>query len=212
MDLDPTLLTWIFFAGGLLLMLLETLVPGGVAFFLGTGGIIVAGLRVVGLLADPLTATIAWIFLSTGLTVALRPIALRYVGGESSVGITDEDAEAIGETVTVVEPAGEEKTGRIRFRGSEWDARTIDGRLPKGAEAKILYRDNLTWIIEPTDQAALDAEFAEMLGEDPDAADTDSRTAGRNEPSDDRSNDRRDDQRDESSGGLGYDPSARQQN
>ena len=31
MNLDPTLLTWIFFVGGLLLMLLETLVPGGVA-------------------------------------------------------------------------------------------------------------------------------------------------------------------------------------
>jgi membrane protein implicated in regulation of membrane protease activity len=200
MDLDPTLLTWIFFVGGLLLMLLETLVPGGVAFFLGIGGITVAGLRLVGLLADPVTATIAWIFLSTGLTIALRPIALRYVGGDSSVAVTDEDAEAIGEHVLVVEPVTEEKPGRIRFRGSEWDARSIDGPLSKGTQAKILYRDNLTWIIEPTDAAELDAEFAEMLEQE----NLDGVGSDRTGPtsSEDSSSD--------SNGGLGYDPSARQ--
>ena len=199
MELDPTLLTWIFFLGGLGLMLLETLVPGGIAFFLGIGGIAVSGLRLVGLLADPLTATIAWIFLSTGLTIALRPLALRYVGGDSSVGLTNEDAEAIGERVTVVEPVHEEEAGRIRFRGSEWDARSIEGSLPKGANAKILYRDNLTWVIEPTDHADLDAEFADTLGDDLRSGSASDESAGG-----DRSSDR--------SGGLGYDPSARQQN
>ena len=93
MDLDPTLLTWLFFAGGVLLMLLETLVPGGIAFFLGIGGIVIAALRAVGLVIDPVTAFFGWVFLSTALTIVLRPLALRYFGGSASVGLTDEDAE-----------------------------------------------------------------------------------------------------------------------
>ena len=53
MDLDPTFLTWTFVVGGLLLMVLETVVPGGVAGFLGLGGLVIAGLRALGLLVDP---------------------------------------------------------------------------------------------------------------------------------------------------------------
>jgi hypothetical protein len=108
---------------------------------------------------------------------------MRYFGGDISMKMTDEDAEAMGQTVKVIEAAGEEKPGRIRFRGAEWDARTTDGRLPKGAEARLLYRDNLTWIIEPIDYAQLehDVEGGGRVSE---------ASSGR------------------SDGGLGYDPSA----
>ena len=163
MDLDPTLLTWIFFVGGVLLMLLETLVPGGIAFFLGMGGIVIAALRAVGFIIDPVTALLGWVFLSTALTVVLRPLAIRYFGGSASVGLTDEDADAIGQTVTVVQPMDEDTTGRIRFRGATWDARTLDGTLPEGASAKILYRDNLTWIVRAASHDDLDAELAEAV-------------------------------------------------
>jgi membrane protein implicated in regulation of membrane protease activity len=181
--MEPEIITWIFFLGGLLLMLLETVLPGGVAFFLGAGGLAIAALRAIGLLVDPVTAVLTWVFLSTGLTIALRPIAMRYFGGDISMKMTDEDAEAMGQTVKVIEAAGEEKPGRIRFRGAEWDARTTDGRLPKGAEARLLYRDNLTWIIEPIDYAQLehDVEGGGRVSE---------ASSGR------------------SDGGLGYDPSA----
>lgn len=198
MDLDPTLVTWLFVFGGLALMLLETLIPGGVAGFLGLGGLVVAGLRAIGLLADPLTAVITWVFLSTGLTIVLRPLAMRFVQGDISLALTDEDAEAMGQTVTVVEPVDEEEAGRIRFRGATWDARTLEGRLPKGAKAKLLYRDNLTWIIEPADHADLDAELSEAIDADLSSGD-DARDPDRT----DRSSD---------DPGLGYDPSARQPN
>jgi membrane protein implicated in regulation of membrane protease activity len=190
MDLDPTLLTWLFVAGGVLLMLLETVLPGGVAFFLGLGGLVIGALRAVGLVIDPVIAFFGWVFLSTALTIALRPVALRYFGGSASVGLTDEDADAIGQTVTVVQPMDEETTGRIRFRGATWDARPLDGQLPEGATAKILYRDNLTWIVEAADHADLDAELAEAV----EARSADSDAA----PSPDSS----------SSDTLDYDPSA----
>lgn len=192
--LDPTFLTWTFVGGGVLLVLLETAIPGGVAGFLGLGGLVVAGLRAVGLLLDPWTAILTWIFLSVGMTIALRPLAMRFVRGETSLDLTNEDAEAMGQTVEVVEEVGEEQTGRIRHRGAEWDARTVEGRLPEGAEAKLLYRDNLTWIVEPADDSDLDLELSEATdaGLSPD--------------------DVRDDERnDASDADLGYDPSARVQ-
>jgi len=192
--LDPTLLTWTFVVGGLLLMVLETVVPGGVAGFLGLGGLVIAGLRAVGLLMDPWTALITWVFLSVGLTIALRPLAMRFVQGEISLGLTDEDAEAMGQTVTVVQAMDEEETGRIRYRGAEWDARTVEGRLPKGAEAKLLYRDNLTWVVEAADDSDLDLELAEATGADL--------------PQPDASKTRKDDPSDSE---LGYDPSTRVQ-
>jgi membrane protein implicated in regulation of membrane protease activity len=192
MELDPTLMTWAFVVGGLLLMALETVVPGGVAGLLGVGGLVVAGLRAMGLLLDPWTAAITWIFLSVGLTIALRPLVLRYVQGTVSLDLTDEDAEAMGETVAVVEAVGPEEPGRIRFRGATWDARTVEGTLPKGATAKILYRDNLTWIVKAADDSDLDLELSEATGTDL--------------PPMDREDDSTDDAT--NSDGLGYDPSA----
>jgi membrane protein implicated in regulation of membrane protease activity len=192
--LDPTILTWTFVVGGLLLMVLETLIPGGVAGFLGLGGLIIAGLRAVGLLMDPWTALITWVFLSVGLTIALRPLAMRFVQGEISLGLTDEDAEAMGQTVTVVQAVDEEEPGRIRYRGAEWDARTVEGRLPKGAEAKLLYRDNLTWVVEAADDSDLDLELAEATGSELPQKETPE--ARNDDPSD---------------SGLDYDPSARVQ-
>jgi Membrane protein implicated in regulation of membrane protease activity len=196
MDLDPTLLTWAFVGGGVALMLIEMVVPGGIAFFLGAGGLVVGGVRALGLLTDPVTALVTWVFLSTGLTIALRPLMLRFVQGDISLAMTDEDAEAMGQTVTVVEEVGPQEAGRIRFRGATWDARTLEGTLPEGAEAQILYRDNLTWVVEPTDHADLDAELSKALGED---------VSSRDDAMDRNSTDQSSD-----SSGLGYDPSAHQ--
>jgi hypothetical protein len=69
----------------------------------------------------------------------------------------------------------------------------VEGTLPEGAEAKLLYRDNLTWIVEPADDADLDAELSEAIGEDL--------------PQSDRNRDSTPD-RSSNRSGLGYDPSA----
>jgi hypothetical protein len=121
---------------------------------------------------------------------------MRFVRGETSLSLTDEDAEAMGETVMVVEQVGEEEPGRIRYRGATWEARAVEGTLPKGAEAALLYRDNLTWIVEAADDADLDHELAEATDADLSDVGTDRDRAA-------------DDETDDSD--LGYDPSARVQ-
>lgn len=151
--MDGETLTWIFFIGGILLMLLETFLPGGVSFFLGLGGVFVGTLRMLGILVDPGSSILTWLLSSIGLIILMRPLVMKYWGGESYFKLADEDFEAIDEVVEVIEPVNSmDNSGRIRYQGISWQARTLEGELPEGAKARIKYRDNVTWVVEPLDE------------------------------------------------------------
>lgn len=151
--MDGETLTWIFFIGGVFLMILETFVPGGVSFFLGVGGILVGALRFFGILEDPGSSVLTWLLSSIGLLLVMRPLLMKYWGGESYFKLADEDFEALDEVVEVIEPVNsDDNRGRIRYQGISWQARTIEGELPQGTKARIKYRDNVTWIVEPLDE------------------------------------------------------------
>jgi inner membrane protein len=152
--MDGESLTWVFIAGGVILMILETILPGGVAFFLGVSGLGVGILRYLGFLSDPFVAIFAWLFSSVALTIAIRPFIRKYFKGETSYKFADEDYEAIDQVVDVVENIRDDNNeGRIRFQGISWQARSIEGEIPAGSKARITYRDNTTWIVEPADDA-----------------------------------------------------------
>lgn len=150
--MDSELITWLFLGGGLFLILLETFIPGGISFFLGLSGLLVGVLRYFGLLLDPGFSIIVWLGFFIALVVAFRPLLKKYWGGESSFKLADEDYEAMDQIVEVLEPINEfDNSGRIHFQGISWQARSDEGRLEAGSKAKIKYRDNLTWIVEPAD-------------------------------------------------------------
>ncbi|MDR9418590.1 NfeD family protein [Gracilimonas sp.] len=151
--MDGEILTWIFLIGGILLMLLEAVLPGGIAFLLGVSGLGVGVLRYFGFLEDPFTATLVWLLTSTALTIAIRPFINKYFKGESYSKLADEDFEAMDQIVEVTEPINEfDNEGRIRFQGISWQARSLEGEIPAGAQVRIKYRDNTTWIVEPVDE------------------------------------------------------------
>ncbi|TYP92793.1 Membrane protein implicated in regulation of membrane protease activity [Fodinibius salinus] len=148
--MDGETLTTIFLVGGIVFMILETFIPGGVSFFLGVSGLLVAGLRWMGIVASPLTSVITWLFTSVGLILAMRPLLMKYWGGESNYKLANEDIEAMDQVVDVIEPVNaKDQSGRVRFQGISWQAKTLEGEIPAGAKAKIRYRDNVTWIVEP---------------------------------------------------------------
>ena len=133
-------------------MVLEAFLPGGVAFFLGLSGLMVGALRMFGFLHDPFLSTLTWLLSSVGFTILIRPVVQKYFGGDSSYKFADEDYEAMDQIVDVVEPIDENSnSGRIRYQGISWQARTLEGEVPAGAKVKIKYRDNTTWIVEPVD-------------------------------------------------------------
>jgi len=150
--MDTEIITWIFLGAGILLMLVESFLPGGIAFILGLSSVLVATLRYVGLLEDPMAATITWVFLSIGLTLAIRPLLSKFFSGKTSFKYANEDFEAMDQIVEVIEPINElDDKGRIRFQGITWQARSVEGKIPAGSKVRIKYRENVTWIVEPYD-------------------------------------------------------------
>lgn len=151
--MDAETITTVFFIGGMALIILEALLPGGVSFFLGLSGLIVGGLRWLGFLTDPITSVAIWLFTSIALLIAIRPLFMKYFGGESTYKLADEDVEAMDQIVEVIEPVNaNDNSGRIRYQGISWQAQTLQGKLEPGSKAKIKYRDNVTWIVEPVDE------------------------------------------------------------
>lgn len=151
--MDAETLTTIFFIGGVILIIIEAVIPGGVSFFLGLSSLLVGLLRWFGILEDPANSIMTWLFTSIGLLLLIRPIFMKYWGGESSYKLANEDVEAMDQIVDVIEPVNaDDNSGRIRFQGISWQAQTLEGTISQGSKAKIRYRDNVTWIVEPVDQ------------------------------------------------------------
>jgi inner membrane protein len=82
------------------------------------------------------------------LLAALRP-------RERGYELEDEDVDAYGHIVEVIEPVSpDDHKGRIAFRGSTWTATSATEPIPAGARARVVYRDNITWVVEPYDGPA----------------------------------------------------------
>jgi membrane protein implicated in regulation of membrane protease activity len=51
--------------------------------------------------------------------------------------------------VDVIEDINEDdNSGKIRFDGTSWRARSLDGTIKAGEKVRIRYRENITWIVE----------------------------------------------------------------
>lgn len=147
--MDADILTWIFLGGGLLLMILELALPGGVAFFLGFSGLIVGILRFFDVITSTGGSLAAWMILSVGLTIAIRPFIKKYFKPESSFKYADEDYEAMDQIAEVIEDVTDyDNSGKIRFDGTSWRAKSLEGTIKTGEKVRIRFRENITWIVE----------------------------------------------------------------
>lgn len=142
-------ITWIWLAAGGALALLELLVPGLVIVFLGIAAVLVAGLRFAGVIEDLVASIALWMALSVLLVLTLRRIAVRWFPGDTRRDPGDEELDSYGQVVEVVEDCGpDEPTGRVRYQGTSWPALTLEGTIPKGHRARLLYRHNIAWMVE----------------------------------------------------------------
>ena len=143
-------ITWFWLVAGILLIVMELFIPGLVVCFLGAAAIIVAGLRWIGLIPGLTESFTVWFITSIVLLLGLRHFLLRWIPSESSYQLTDEDVTAVGSIVEVIQTVSNtDQQGRIRYAGTTWPAVTRQGTLMPGQKAKLLYRDNLVWVVEP---------------------------------------------------------------
>ena len=143
--LDRPELFW--FAFGLVLFLLEVVVPGFIIFFFGVGAWITA---LFCLLFDPGTNVQILIF---GITSVLSLIALRriiqkkffYDKGNLSEEVED---EFTGKEGIATSDFTSENKGKVEFRGTTWKAESTSA-IKEGQTVVVMEKVNFTLIVEP---------------------------------------------------------------
>ena len=150
--MSPDTITWLWLLGGIILLASELLLPGLVAMFLGLGAMVVALLRWLGLIDSRAYSFTAWFVSSLAFIVFLRSTRQRFVPSDTSFTPLEEDTDLFGAVAEVVETVSSNHTdGRISFRGTTWPVTSDAAEIPPGAKVTILFRENLGWRVQPSD-------------------------------------------------------------
>lgn len=136
-----------WFLIGLVLFLLELVIPGFFIFFFGLGAWITA---LVCLIGEPGTNLQIIIF---AVTSVLSLIALRRIIQEkffySKGNLSDEvEDEFTGKEALATTDIGPDKKGKIEFKGTTWKAES-KSEIKEGQTAIIIEKENFTLIVKP---------------------------------------------------------------
>jgi membrane protein implicated in regulation of membrane protease activity len=143
-------ITWFWVIAALVLIGSELFHASLTTLFLGAAAVIVALLHGIGLVESFVVTVVLFALTSAGLAIPLRPMVRKYLPGESKYDPSDEDRDAYGSIVQVVETVHEaDNSGRIRFQGTTWPATSIEGTILAGSNARLVVREKLAWIVEP---------------------------------------------------------------
>lgn len=145
---NPEWIPWIWIVGGILLMISEFVVPGMFVVFIGLG------VTITGIVSIFFHLTMGEkMLLLTSISIISILFGAAFLKNFFPSEVHSESLvkdEFRNEIVTVVEDIlVNQKGGRIRYQGTEWDALTSTRRISKGDRVRILRRDNLTFIVEP---------------------------------------------------------------
>jgi membrane-bound serine protease (ClpP class) len=138
----------IWFIIGLILIILEFLIPGLITIFFGIGAWIVS---VICLFLDISLNLQLSIFLisSVLLLVSLRKWFKTLFTRKPGTGRAEDEVadEFVGQKAVVTEKITPNRKGRVEFRGSYWTAESYE-TIPEGASVEILDKDNITLIVK----------------------------------------------------------------
>lgn len=153
--------TWIWLIAGIVLLLSEIIIPGAVVAFLGVGAMLIALGRWAGWIDGVMDSFMYWFVLSMALVLLFRGVLTKMFPSASHVEYADEDLEAFGQMVEVLEEIRyEHEQGRVRFRDSSWAATSSCERvfLP-GEKVRLIGRCGLVWMVEAHSPENLEAHF-----------------------------------------------------
>jgi membrane protein implicated in regulation of membrane protease activity len=137
----------VWFIIGLVLFLLELVLPGFVIFFFGIGAWFTALLC---LIADPGLNLQAIVFAVTSILslVALRKIIQKkffYSKDELSRDVEDEFS---GREAVAISDFGPGKNGKVEFKGTQWTAESTSA-VREGDRVTIKEKENFKLFVEP---------------------------------------------------------------
>jgi membrane protein implicated in regulation of membrane protease activity len=141
----------IWFVLGLILILIEFIIPGLVTIFFGIGAWVVALLCLIFEISLNMQLFI-FIVISILLLVFLRKWfqSIFYNRSIASPVNMEELEEYLGKKAVVVEEIAAANQGKVEFRGSTWKAEGYE-TIPIGTTVEIIDKNNITLIVKPLD-------------------------------------------------------------
>ncbi|MEI6859874.1 MAG: NfeD family protein [Shewanella sp.] len=148
MAFSNSIIIWVSL--GVILMLAEIIIPGGIVILLGAACLVVAGALTVGFVDGIVQALTLWFIASIVLLLGFRGVTQKLVGGDVYVANTDEELDLYNQVALVKQAIGPaQKQGRIEFQGTEWPALGDGSEIAAGTKVRIICRDNIAFIVEP---------------------------------------------------------------
>ncbi len=144
--MEEQVIIWLII--GVILIVAEIIIPGAVLFFIGASCVLTGLLIHFGHISGFVEISLTFFLSSIFMVLLFRSLFLRLLPGKSTVSNTDELQDSLGDMVEVVETITPYRRGRIRYRGTTWDAQS-DHHLEQGEKAIIEGRDGQCWIIRP---------------------------------------------------------------
>lgn len=137
----------IWFIIGLVLLLLELVMPGFVIFFFGIGAWITALLC---LFTNPSINVQVVVFALTSVAALLifrKMIQNKFIYSKDDKSEAVED-EFTGKEAVAVADFGPDKKGKVEFKGTSWKAES-ESDIKAGQTVIIIEKDNFKLIVEP---------------------------------------------------------------
>jgi membrane protein implicated in regulation of membrane protease activity len=133
---------------GVLLILMELVMPGAVLGFIGAAALLTGGLIHFGHISGPANILLTFFIASIAFVLVLRTGLLKLYPSESRVDNTDELVDAMGQIVLVQDAITPSRRGRIQYSGTSWPAQA-DVELVAGESVVITGRDGNCFIVKP---------------------------------------------------------------
>jgi len=139
----------IWFVIGLVLLLLEFILPGSIIIFFGVGAWITSLFCLIFDIGINLQIAI-FIVTSIGSLIVLRSYLMKKLFKKEKEKPTLED-EFIGKVAEVETEIKPDKPGKVIFKGTNWSAES-EFNIKKGHRVKIISKDSIMLKVKPLDQ------------------------------------------------------------
>jgi len=134
---------------GILLLLLEFIMPGLVIIFFGIGACIVGALcwcMDISLNTQLIIFLVTSILLLISLRKWLKGIFMGHIGSKQDIEQDMDDF--IGKKAVVVKAIQKNVSGKVELNGTHWDAEA-DEDIAEGAPVEITGKNSITLIVKP---------------------------------------------------------------
>ncbi|MBN2213551.1 MAG: NfeD family protein [Bacteroidales bacterium] len=140
--------TVIWFLIGLVLLVLELIIPGFVIIFFGAGAWVTAIMCLIFPMGINMQVAV-FTFSSVILLLLLRRYIRKQFFSEGKSGVETLTDEFLGKTAVVESDIRKGYPGKVSFKGTTWNALSEE-TIKKGHSVEIIGKDSINLIVKPT--------------------------------------------------------------